>query len=107
MSDYQLTATDVVIRAADQASIPNDPANRDRATYSDWLAAGGVPDPYVAPPPVPASITDRQFFQQLAVQGIITQADALAANAAVLPAPLLTLIDAMPTDQQINSSPLR
>jgi hypothetical protein len=48
------------------------------------------------PAPVPASISDRQFFQQLAVQGIITQADALAANAAVIPPALLTLINAMP-----------
>ena len=56
MSEYQLTATDVVIRTEDQASIPNDPANRDRVEYNKWLAAGGVPDPYVAPeapPPDP------------------------------------------------------
>jgi hypothetical protein len=54
------------------------------------------------PPPIPA-ISDRQFFQQLAVQGIITQADALASNAAVIPPALLTLIAAMPVDQQFNA----
>jgi hypothetical protein len=53
MADYQLTDTDMVIRTADHASIPNDPANRDRAEYEQWLAAGGVPDPYVPPEPVP------------------------------------------------------
>jgi hypothetical protein len=57
MAEYQLTATDaVVIRTADQANIPNDSANRDWVEYQDWLAAGGVPDPYVPPPlslPVP------------------------------------------------------
>ena len=56
MSEYQLTATDVVIRTADEAWIPNDPANRDRVEYDKWLAAGGVPDPYVepeTPPPDP------------------------------------------------------
>jgi hypothetical protein len=52
MADYQLTATDVVIRTEDGASIPNDPANRDRAEYEQWIKDGGVPDPYV-PPPVP------------------------------------------------------
>lgn len=58
------------------------------------------------PPPapvVPQSISDRQFFQQLAVQGIITEDQALAANAAVIPAPLVALIDAMPADQQFGA----
>lgn len=50
MADYQLTATETVIRVVDQAYIPNDPANRDRQDYDTWLAEGGVPDPYVEPP---------------------------------------------------------
>jgi len=53
MADYQLTNTDVVIRTVDHASIPNDPANRDRVEYEEWLTEGGVPDPYVPPEPVP------------------------------------------------------
>ena len=56
MAEYQLTATDVVIRTEDGASIPNDPANRDRAEYDQWLADGGVPDPYVPPEPVPPEV---------------------------------------------------
>lgn len=56
MTDYQLTATDTVIRTSDHAFIPNDPDNRDRAEYEQWLADGGAPDPYVEPPvpePIP------------------------------------------------------
>jgi hypothetical protein len=50
MADYQLTATDAsVIRTADGACIPDDPANRDWVEYQDWLAKGGVPDPYIEP----------------------------------------------------------
>jgi len=54
MADYQLTATESsVIRTADGAWIPNDPANRDYAEYLEWVEDGGVPDPYVPPEPVP------------------------------------------------------
>jgi hypothetical protein len=55
MAEYQLTATEIVTRVADNASIPNDPANRDRVEYNQWLADGGIPDPYVPPPPAPPS----------------------------------------------------
>lgn len=60
MAEYQLTATDVVVRTEDGASIPNDPANRDRVEYDKWLADGGVPDPYVPPEPVPPDPTTGQ-----------------------------------------------
>lgn len=53
MADYQLTATETVIRTEDGACIPDDLANRDRAEYDKWLADGGVPDPYMPPLEVP------------------------------------------------------
>jgi hypothetical protein len=61
-------------------------------------AARRVLDTYT--PPVPQSISDRQFFQQLAIGGIVTEDQALASNAAVIPAPLLAIIEQMPSDQQ-------
>lgn len=77
---YQLTSTNrVVIRTADTASIPNDPANRDWIEYQAWLAEGNEPDPYVPPPETFPIISDRQFFQALAMTGQITEEEALAA----------------------------
>lgn len=50
----------------------------------------------IAPNAVPAEITKRQFFQQLAIAGIITPDDALAAvKIGSIPAPLQAFIDAM------------
>lgn len=43
------------------------------------MASGVEIAPYTAPPPpVPTSISDRQFAQQLAIDGVITEAEALA-----------------------------
>jgi hypothetical protein len=67
MADYQLTATEEpcsVIREADGACIPPDMANRDyngdqlSPGYIQWVEAGGVPDPYVPPEPVPPTPTE-------------------------------------------------
>ena len=60
MSDYQLTATDSIIRTEDGACIPADPANRDYAEYLAWVEDGGVADPYVEPIPIPQAPTAEQ-----------------------------------------------
>ena len=60
MADYQLTATDSILRTADGAFIPPDPANRDYEEYLKWCDAGGVADPYVAPEPAPPQPTEAQ-----------------------------------------------
>lgn len=62
MADYQLTATETIIRTGDGACIPPDPANRDYAEYVQWVEAGGVPDPYVAPPVPEPQPTGEQLI---------------------------------------------
>jgi len=42
---YKLTKHTGITRLADNASIPNDPANTDYAEYLEWLAAGNTPTP--------------------------------------------------------------
>ena len=49
---YKLTDTTTIIRLADKASIPADPANSDYAEYLEWVADGNtataadaIPDP--------------------------------------------------------------
>jgi hypothetical protein len=50
MADYKLTNSDIVIRTADSAFIPADPANVDYAKYLEWAdIEGNVADP--ADPP--------------------------------------------------------
>jgi hypothetical protein len=69
MAEYQLTATDIIIRTADGACIPPDMANQDyngspkRPGYLQWVEDGGVPDPYVPPPePAPSPSPEQQIL---------------------------------------------
>jgi|GEM_PF-1256142 len=63
----------------------------------------GVIAEYVAPvivPFAPDEISRRQFFQQLAVAGIISKIEALAAmKSGAVPQALQAIIDALPTDE--------
>lgn len=77
-------------------------ANRQNGAFSEQFLSDDDPAiiDYLHPPVVARSISDRQFFQQLAILGVITEDEALASNAAVIPAPLLGIIEALPEDQR-------
>ncbi len=80
MADYKLTGTNAVIRVSDGAVIPADPLNSDWRDYQDWLAAGGVPDPYVPPSlPVPTSASKLGLKRALAEIGLWDQVKAAIA----------------------------
>jgi hypothetical protein len=65
---YQLTTTTNILRLADNASIPPDPANTDYATYLSWLEAGNTPDPAPTPvPPVPLTPAEKLAASGLTV----------------------------------------
>ena len=60
-----------------------------------------TPDPATLPPPVPESIADWQFFQQLAVMELITEEEAERAVApGDIPGTILALIDQLPEEAQ-------
>ena len=66
---YQLTTSDCILRLADNAFIPPDPANTDYAAYLTWLEAGNTPDP--APePPAPEPLTPAE---KLAASGLTVE----------------------------------
>ena len=66
---YQLTTSDCILRLADNAFIPPDPANTDCATYLAWLEAGNTPEP--APePPAPPLLTPEE---KLAASGLTVE----------------------------------
>lgn len=100
MAAYQLTASTLIRRVADNVYIPPDPANNDYAEYLKWVALGNVPDPFVVPP-VPATGPDANARLNAgilaAVATIQTARDAVQAIPAhgALPARLDALIAQM------------
>ena len=58
---YQLTQGDTILRLADNAFIPPDPANTDYAAYLAWVEEGNMPDPAPEPEPVPVLTTEQKL----------------------------------------------
>lgn len=58
---YQLTQGDTILRTADNAFIPQDPANTDYAAYLAWLDEGNTPEPAPIPEPAPVLTTAQKL----------------------------------------------
>lgn len=94
--------TNAVVRLTDNAIIG--PENTlDWEEYQTWLSEGNTPEePETETPTVPLTISDRQFFQQAAILGIISQPEALAAvQTGTIPPVLQSIVDGIqdPTEK--------
>lgn len=58
---YQLTTGTSILRLADNACIPPDPANTDYANYLEWVDAGNEPEPAPEPPAPPVLTTEQKL----------------------------------------------
>lgn len=93
----------VAIRITDGAFIPADPLNPDYRGYLAWLDAGNSPAP-TDPQAPPEAVSDRQFFQQIAILRLITEEEAEeAVGAGVIPAPMLALVNQLPEAMRFDA----
>lgn len=76
-----------------------------RKAILEWEREGNVIGPYVAPPPpLQMEISDRQFFQQLAISGLITEEEAYTyMQIGQLPSAFVSMIDRLPADQRFDA----
>ena len=58
---YQLTQGDTILRLADNAFIPPDPANTDYQEHLAWVAEGNTPEPAPEPEPAPVLTTEQKL----------------------------------------------
>ena len=99
MAEYQqIRDSDAVLRRADNAYIPPDPANSDRQRYSEWLAEGNTPDPPDTLPPV-TMIPSFDFLSRFTRDEQLEMQNACATDA-TLGAGLTNLTSAASVDLQ-------
>jgi hypothetical protein len=72
---YKLTHGAMIVRIADSAFIPDDPANADYAAFLAWQADGNTPEPAdPLPAPEPRRIPKRVLVERLNATGRLTAA---------------------------------
>ena len=72
-----------------------------KAEYDAAHPAPPAPTPENTPPAVPSEISDRQFFQQLAIMGLISEDEAIAAvSTGALPPVMAGFIDQLPANER-------
>lgn len=77
------------------------PGPGDEAAAAAWLAAYDVNAPVLI---TPETISDRQFFQGLAVRGLINEDEAIAAvSSGSIPSAMQAFIAALPAEQQFSA----
>jgi hypothetical protein len=76
---YKLTSYDFIVRLADKASIPNDPANTDYAAFLQWLSEDNTPEPADIPPVIIQPVSPRQIRQALTAVGLRASVEATVA----------------------------
>ncbi|WFR98726.1 hypothetical protein [Rhizobium tumorigenes] len=83
---------------------------RSSSTTTDIARQDGAVVEYQPPPPPPAiplQISDRQFFQQLSIEGLITEDEALdAVGPGIIPSSMLALINMLPMENQFAAKML-
>jgi hypothetical protein len=91
----------ILRRDADGATIPRDPGNIDYQRYKVWLGEGNKPAKLAATVAPPEVISDRQFAQALAKQGVISKDEALAfVKRGEVPPALQAVIDSVSDDEE-------
>lgn len=88
MAEYQqIRAPDgsissTVLRRVDSATIPDDPANRDRQQFDAWVAEGNTPDPPDALPPI-TTIASFDFLSRFTRDEQLEMQNAAASDATI------------------------